>query len=166
MTIIVETGVGVSGAVSYASVAEADAFLIPRRDARWIAASNDDKEGGLILGADYLNTFYLGGSIAFNPLGLSWPWVDVDVTAFDFQRIKRANIMLASIALLGPLWGAAQTQRVVSESKTLGPLSKSVTYAEVDAPASANGYDLNFVGNLLSGLASGGGLIIGTRGRA
>lgn len=166
MALIVETGVGITGADSFASVAEADAFWAgrPSQGADWLALTTPRKEECLRDATDLISMRLTSGTAIG---GLPWPWVDVDVIAFDLSRIKRATILAADVARLGPLvGGAAQGGRVTSESKALGPLSKSVSYSDRPLPASANGRDLTFIDDMLRGITSGGGLIIGRTARA
>jgi len=169
MALTVETGLGVAGADSFASVAEADNFWggRPEAGAAWLALPVSRKE-------EYLRsaTDYVAARLSANaPLAsLAWPWADYTATAADRSRVARATILAADVARLGPLvGGAAAGGRITSQSKSLGPLSKSTTFSDREAPASANGRDLSFVDNLLgtiSGMSGGGGFVIGRRARS
>lgn len=172
MTLTVETGTGVLGADSLASVDDADAYWGARGTLGqpWIALPNTAKEAALRDASDYASMRLstngaLTGSQSFN-----WPWADFEVYPRDRMTIVKAVVIAADVARLGPLTGgAARSDRVVvSESKTLGPLSKSTTYGDHPVPSSANGRDLSFVDDLLASLgrSSGSGLVIGRSVRA
>ncbi len=167
MALVVETGAGLAMADSFASVAEADAFWSgrPTQGAAWLALPTGRKEECLRDATDYVGMKLSSRQ----PLGaLPWPWVDT-LAPIETHRplVVRATVMAADVSRLGPLVGsAAQGGRVTSESKGLGPLTKSTTYADRALPASANGRDLEFIDNLLRPLLGGGGLIIGTVARA
>lgn len=83
MALTVETGAGVSGAASYASVATIDAYWTARAhhalSATWGAASTGDKEGAAREASAYLDaTFgpYYRGRKRGEVQGLLWPRTD------------------------------------------------------------------------------------------
>lgn len=170
MALVVETGAGVIGADSLASIAEADNFWggRPSAGAAWLALTTERKEEALRDGSDYVASRLAARSPLSARQTFPWPWDGVDLLARDRATIARAAILAADVARLGPLFGgAAQGGRLLSESKTLGPLSKSATYSDRDRPSSANGRDLSHVDALLATLGGGGsGLIIGRTMRA
>lgn len=167
MALIVENGGGVANANSYASVTQADGYWSVRpAGAAWMALATGAKEAALMDATDYVASRLRGST----PLGnaLPWPWADVPVDAYTMGVVTKATILAADVARLGPLLGgAAQGGRVLSESKTLGPLSKSTTYSDLSRASSANGRDLSFIDDMLSPIGGGGGgMIIGMRARA
>jgi hypothetical protein len=170
VTLIVETGVGILNADSLASVAEADNFWSGRGAAgtTWMALTVPLKEAALRDASDYVSAGLRSGRPLSDLQSFSWPWDGVDLLARDRATVARATILAADVARLGPLTsGAARGGRVLSESKTLGPLSKATSYSDRDTGSSANGRDLSFVDSLIASLSgTGGGLIIGRTARA
>lgn len=170
MTLIVETGVGILNADSLASIAEADNFWTgrPGAGAAWLALTTPAKEEALRDASDYVASKLRSGRPLSDIQSFPWPWDGATLYARDRATIARATILTADVARLGPLTsGTAQGARVVEESKSLGPLSKSVKYANMASGSSANGRDLSFVDSMLSSISgAGGGLIIGRTARA
>lgn len=141
MAVIVETGAGRSDANSYLSVADADAYIAAYvGNASWASASTATKERALMAATQCLDAEYEGrwrGRKASSTQALSWPrvgGVDNDSYAIEWnavpENLKRACAELALRVVLGDelLGVVAQPGDVASESKSLGPLSKSVTY--------------------------------------
>lgn len=128
MTIIVEDGSGVSGANSYASVAELDAYAAYRLDLT--PYDTTKKESALVIASsDWMDgTHEFCGDQLTETQGLFFPTV---VDGFP-SNIKTATLKAALLQLQGLLLvdykSISQSGVVESESKTLGPLSKSVTY--------------------------------------
>lgn len=102
---IVETGEGVFNANSYASVAEATAYLealyTPQQLTSWSAANTARKEAGLVSATSYLNDRYYGrwvGSRKTATQSLDWPRIattDGMLIPSLPQNIKDAAIELA-----------------------------------------------------------------------
>lgn len=168
MPLIVETGSGVANADSFASVEAADSFWGGRPSGQaWLSLGTSAKEANLREATLYIAA-RLNDRDPLNPAqGLPYPWSDRP-TAWQMRVLVQATAMVADVARLGPLvGGAAQRGRVLSESKGLGPLSKSVRYSDLPAPSSANGRDLSFLDDMLRPIvgSGGGGFVIGTRAR-
>lgn len=165
MPLVVETGFGIIGAESYASVAEADAYWGQRGgNPAWAAASQEAKEGALRLASEHIDMFHLSGRPAFvDGQGLAFPFEDEPITLSTITAVKRATIKLAPIALGGPLHGDAEEPVVLQATDKLGDISESRTYAAPDRSRHmVRGQDISFLGQMLSGLR-GGGLVIGRR---
>jgi len=170
VTLVVETGYGVVGAESYASVNDADAWWAGRTGpdaAAWLAATGPQKETALREASTFIDINYMSNSSLpyVDGQGLLWPYEETDYTLAALQTLRRAVIMIAPLALETPL--IAQTPAsaaVVSESVKVGDLSESKTYAtsEATAPTVVAGRDLSFLGRMLVGFGSGG-VVIGRR---
>lgn len=165
MALVVETGYGVVDADSYATVAEADAYWGARVNADWAAAVGADKEAALRMASEYLDLNHLGGKAPLvDGQGLAWPYLDEELSLSTLQLVRRATVMVAPLALTGPLVALAPAeQQVVSFTDKIGDISESKTYAQpINAPTVVNGRDLSFLDRMLAGLR-GGGLVFGHR---
>lgn len=81
ITLIVEDGTQPTGANTYASVADADAYWADRASATWAAATDDEKAAALIQATDYLNGLsWTGRKVAIR--AMSWPRIDVEVDGY------------------------------------------------------------------------------------
>lgn len=152
MALIVEDGTMPEGANSYASVEDADVYLVPRGISDWPAPVQGSdlepdpnlpaKEAALIRASDYLNSLQWLGSRQVWDWPMAWPRVDVPLPGMahdgEFvpedsvpQAVKRACIELAALFMGGedPLAPVERGGRVASE--TVGPLS--TTYFEDSA---------------------------------
>jgi hypothetical protein len=152
MTLIVEDGSVVTGAESYISVAEADAYHEKRGNATWDAI--DDKEALLRKATDYMTGKYRlrwAGSRADSSQSLDWPRVNVPVSD-TYSRsyypsdsvpneVKQACAILALKANSTELI-ADKEQKVISVQ--VGPIS--TTYE----PSSSTAVRYSEVDNLLS----------------
>jgi hypothetical protein len=141
MAVIVETGTGRSDANSYLGVADTDAYVAAYVGSTpWAAATSAAKERALMQATQHLDIEYEGrwrGRKALSTQALSWPRVGgVDNEGFTIasngvpENLKRACAELALRVVLGDELHGVVTEPgdVASESKSLGPLSKSVTY--------------------------------------
>lgn len=166
--LLVETGYGTIGAESYATVAEAVAYWTGRPGpdaAAFLAAEEAEQEGALRGASEYLDLWHLRGmSPLVDGQGLSYPFEDRAVSLGDINLVRRATIMIAPLALAGPLVGTApSTPMVISSSSRVGDISESTTYAQpTSLPVVVAGRDLSFLVPMLSGLR-GGGIVIGHR---
>lgn len=169
MALVVETGLGSLTADSYASVATADAYWAarPGPDATaWAAAQLADKEGALRSATEYLDREHLGGRTPMiDGQGLAWPYGDdFEVTISLLRLVERATVMIAPLALSGPLLAqAAAEPLVVQRTDKVGEISESRTFARpvFDSTVVA-GRDLTFLSRMLAPLGTGG-LVIGHR---
>lgn len=128
MAIIVEDGTGLSNAQCYCDVAYLDAYLTERGLEH--GHSTAQKEAALVIAAkDWIDGFHtFTGEKLVETQALSFP---TDEYGFP-EAIKLANAKAAHLHLHNLLLVDAslisQSGIVESESKELGPLSKSVTY--------------------------------------
>ena len=130
MTIIVEDGTGVVGADSYASVSDLDTYATHRLDLTDYTTA--DKESALVIASvdwvDGQHTFR--GEPLTEGQGLHFP-TDRDglPLAVKNAAMKAALLQLQGL-LMVDLTAISTTGAVESESKSVGPLSKSVSYRE------------------------------------
>lgn len=144
MSLIVEDGTMPPGANSYASVEDADAYLVPRGVSGWPSPSDPPdpnlaaKEAALIRASDWLNTLLWKGE-RIDPLWtMAWPRAGVPLSKRDINgvmqfvphnvvpvAVQRACIELAALIFAGenPLEPVERGGRVASE--TVGPISTS-----------------------------------------
>ena len=129
MTFTVETGTGVTGANSYATVAELDDHAALFGD-ELSAYDQAQKEAALVKASIfYIDSFTFSGDKLNSEQGLKLPTTDVSLNA----DIKRAALSAAVLQLQGRLFVDPQDvgqSKVVSESSSVGSLSDSVTYSE------------------------------------
>jgi hypothetical protein len=148
MTLV--TTPGAVNADSYASLAEADAYFTARGNTVW-TGTDAAKENALRRAATYLDNAYRArwiGIRATQAQARGWPRVEgqrerfrvtltyalLDIDGFEIAvdsvpvQLKNAQIEVALLALTGEDLEPIVTPQVQSESKSVGPLSKSVTY--------------------------------------
>lgn len=95
MSLTVEDGTLVSGANSFVSLANADAYFLDRHDDAWAAATDDAKERALILASDYMTQAWRlkwRGSLVNATQALAWPRSGVPVPDFFDPFEKQVNI--------------------------------------------------------------------------
>lgn len=162
----VEDGTGVTGADAYASLATVDAFQAARGNSVWAAAADVDREIAIRRAADYLDLWHIAGAALVVGQGLAFPFEDTEYADRDLPILVKATCLLSPIALqAGDLTvRAPDTAQVLSSTDKVGDLSESRTYANnSDSVTLLGGYDVSFLGRLLSGFSSSGGLVIGER---
>lgn len=133
MAITVEDGSGVTGANSYALVAELDAYAVHRLDITGYTEAQ--KESALVIAsADWVDGQHtFAGESLTETQGLFFP---IEVYSDDEDEfpadIKTAALKAALLQLQGlllvDLTGVSVSGEVESEAKSVGPLSKSVSY--------------------------------------
>jgi hypothetical protein len=165
MALTVETGMGVVGADSYASLVSADALLSSLGNVAWAAADLADKEVALRRAALYLDTHHLSGSPSLVDQGMGYPFIEVEDVAADMRQLVRANIMLSPLALDSDLLiRSPDTAQVLSSTDKVGEISESRTYVDnSDSVVLLNGFDVSFLGSILSRFSGRSGLVIGRR---
>lgn len=140
MALIVEDGSGVVGAEAFGTTTESDVYWAARGNTDWTSQTETEKEENLRKGADYLEDKYrtrLQGYRTHEEQGLSFPRYSVyDADGFLIDsdvvptKVKQANFEAGNEARKGELEPAEDSAgRIQSESKKLGPMSKSVTYS-------------------------------------
>ena len=81
ITLIVEDGTRPTGANTYASIADANAYWADRANEAWAAATDDEKSSALIQATDYLNGLsWTGRKVAIRTM--AWPRADVEVDGY------------------------------------------------------------------------------------
>ena len=107
MALEVETGSGSATAESYASVADADAYLAARGFSLWATMSETEKEAALRRATDYMVSFYRArwaGYRVSSTQALDWPRYDVPMKDYAYSlyasdevpaAVKNACIVLA-----------------------------------------------------------------------
>lgn len=141
MALTVEDGTGLAAADSYQSLADADNYVAAHgADATWTAAADADKEEGLRLATQYLDTTYGGrwrGLRANDTQALAWPRdnaVDDDGYAIDDEsvpaRLEDACSELAVKAVGGDTLVADITNpgSIKRELRIVGPITKEDEY--------------------------------------
>jgi len=140
MALVIEDGTGKSDAESYISVADAETYLSAHGNTTWAAASTADKEVALRKGTRYLDLVYgrrWKERRTHETQALDWPRAyiqDQDDFTIDADEIpvniQRATAELGLLALTEDILPdiAAGSQRIRSESKAVGPISKSQTF--------------------------------------
>ncbi len=145
VTLVVEDGTGLNTANSYASLAEADAYIESKLGSSawgtWSTKSESDRIVALIQATQYLDAQYDGqwrGSRANETQALAWPRASVeddDGYAVDDdvvpQKLKDACCEMAYRSAAGDslLGVVTQPGSVTQESKTIGPITVAKTYA-------------------------------------
>lgn len=128
MVFIVEDGNGISGAVSYASVAELRDYASYRYDVTTKADS--ELEAALVVASvdwvDGQHTF--SGYPLTETQGLDFPIAGVGLPANIKNAAMKAALLQLQGLLMVDLASISSNGTVESESKSVGPLSKSVTY--------------------------------------
>lgn len=131
MALTVETGAGLSGAESYASVAAADAYFLARANAAWAALDTPTKEAKLRDATDYMLASYRGrwmGERMTSTQALDWPRYGVVVDCFDVPtNTVPAEVVRAccELALRASAQALQADQGVAVTSETVGPISVS-----------------------------------------
>jgi hypothetical protein len=142
-TFIPEDGTGIAGANSLCDLAFARAYFTARGLLDdWDGDDVDptDQQGWLVQGTDYLEQMWrprLMGSPATLEQGLFYPAKGVFVEIAGCWKAvegvpdaaKRAVCEYALLAKNGRLFASSQAGAVISESRTGGGISRSVTYA-------------------------------------
>lgn len=139
MSLVVEDGSIVSGAVTFISATDADAYFTARSNTAWAAASTSAKEAALVKATDYLCGLSWDGTTVDSAQPLCWPrsgMYDRDGWAISStvvpEAVKRACCELALEALSKDLNPALDRGGRVSSVSVPGAVS--VTYQE-GAPA-------------------------------
>jgi len=153
MSLTVEDGTGKTDADSYLSVADADTYNTSHSaSAAWIAAVEATKEKALRLATQYLDVRYDGRWKSYRTnetQALAWPRayaIDEDGYYWDSdqmpQRLEDATAELALRVVGGDtlLSDITKPGTIKSQSVTVGPIQKSITY--VGGYTQVKGYPL------------------------
>jgi len=140
MALIVETGDLIANANSYATVAEADAYLNARGRADWAALPSERKEQLMILAADYLNTMYVWAGEKYDlnqSMSLPTSWIDM-IPA----QVKYAQFLLAYEAKDAELATSVSGPSVKLTEKSLDGVGSTKTEYKDDAPFTGRSFPL------------------------
>lgn len=160
MALVVEDGSAVSGANSYLTEAEADAFHLDRNNTSWSAAAQAEKEAGLIAAAVYLDATYLWvGQRKGQSQGKDWPRTDArDGDGFEIassvvpQAVKDAAALLALEQLTAALLPSQERGGAIKRKlEKVDVVAEDTTYLE-SAPSHRT-YPI--IDRMLSGLITG-----------
>lgn len=163
MAIVVETGEGLPNAQAYVDAAYLDAWMAERGYVT--TATLEAKEAALVVSAKD----WIDGQHEFaNEKLTTTQALEFPRTVFGFpEDIKKANAQAAYLQLNGALLvdtGSISTSGVVeSESKSVGPLSKSVKYKSGTAQMYGRILPKQLTNLLKPYLANGGGLGVAYR---
>lgn len=133
--IITEDGTGVTGANSYVSVAQADAYFEARGVAGWLG-TDETKQAALIRASDYIDIRWSGvapGARLSETQGLAWPRCKPGMP----HQLARACFEYALIGLTtelapAPVVDASGVTTIVSKQQ-VGPLVKEFAAVGGDA---------------------------------
>ena len=155
MAFTVEDGTGVTGANAYLSVAAFDAYAADENQ-DVTSYTTAQKEGAIVVASrKYVDTYFsFGGEKLSETQGLALPTKQVALV----DDVKYAVYMAALLHLQERLFVPATvlSQKIVeSESKSLGKLSKSTTYA--GGAQYTTKYPTTTIDRLLTRYASTGG---------
>lgn len=124
MAFVVETGVGLPNANSYASVSAADDYVADRGITGWSSLSTPIKQQSLVKATDYLEATYRDawkGNRVSETQSLSWPRYNVVVDGFNYPsgvvppQVINACVEMALRAAAGDTLIADQGQKVKRE---------------------------------------------------
>lgn len=128
--LILETGDGLPDSNSYGSVAGADSHFDDRGDARWAAATSDEKRAALIRATDYIDANYVFKSVRLTATqALENPrYVIFEELAGIPPALVKATYELALIALDTKLDPVITSRDVIINEVTAGPITKKTTF--------------------------------------
>lgn len=107
MTLITETGSGVTGATSYVSLSEADSHFTALANDDWTSATDGQREQALIRSTLHIDSYLYPGTVLDWDQGLKWPRsgaYDRDGRAMTGipHALRTATLELADIFLRDP----------------------------------------------------------------
>ena len=158
-SLVVETGAGLSNANSYATVAQADAYLRARaRAAAWDALDLETKAGRLVMATGYLDAAVRwAGEIATSAQALGWPRANALDRDGRPLAVDAVPVAVRNAAIEIAQAGELTTERSRSAvSETVGPIS--VDYADGHDVAQGAGryaFALSLVSGLVRASAAG-----------
>lgn len=140
-TFTVEDGTGLAAANSYCSVAFADTYHDGQGNpSAWLSAASSTKQNALRIATEAIDLAYGNrweGMRGSSDQALDWPRTGVTDSAGEDvdddvipTRVKRATALAALMVIQGEdlMPEKIEAADISSESKTVGPITKSVTY--------------------------------------
>lgn len=125
----VESGVGLSDAESYVSLAECNAYHAKHGGAAWDAV--DDPEAALRKATQYLDSAYQWkGTPVYSSQALRWPRVGVTVDGYDLDGDKipaKLKAACCELAAKGELFADVSAQQVTEVQ--VGPIKRTLSAA-------------------------------------
>lgn len=134
ITLIVEDGTRPTGANTYASVADADAYWADRASTTWAAATDDEKAASLIQSTVYLNGLaWFGRKVA--PRKMAWPRIDVEIDGYVVGDDEiPEEVVDATCYMAGEIIGGADP--LAATDRALTKLTAGAVSMEWDAASS------------------------------
>lgn len=132
MALITEIGSGAANGESYASVAEADAYLLARGNAVWGELDLDVREAALRRACDHMQQAYRGrwkGYRAYSTQNLDWPRQNVTLPDLPTNAMVPFNTVPAEVkaAQIELAWRASQSKgESLMPDQERGVLSETV----------------------------------------
>lgn len=173
MAIIVETGAGIQGAESYATVAQIDSYWAGRttnpNSSIWAALGTSAKESSLREATSYLDATYgyqYIGKRRGHVQGLLWPRSGaLDSDGYPLPDLPNELVVAVAELSVRASSGTALAgdvdplTMIVEEKKVIGPMEKTIKYAD---PTKVGGASVAKVYGLVDGilgpiLQNGGG---------
>lgn len=137
ITLIVEDGTRPTGANTYASLADANAYWADRANDTWADATDDEKAAALIQATDYLNGLsWTGRKVAIRTM--AWPRIDVEVDGRSVGSDEIPNEVVQAccymaVEIIGGATPLAATDRPLTKL-TAGAVSMEWDAASPQAP--------------------------------
>lgn len=138
MAFVVEDGTGVAGATAYAPVAYADDYFLTRGIAAWGEFTQEQKEGFLVQGTDYIDTIWgarLKGVPVFEGQALCFPRAQTPSAYTPGPlpvNLMKANCEYALMAGSGPLNASPVVdetgQLLQKRVEEVGPIKEEYTW--------------------------------------
>ena len=136
ITLTVEDGTRPTGANTYASLADANAYWADRASATWADATDDEKAAALIQATDYLNGLsWTGRKVAMRTM--AWPRVDVTVDGYAVGSDEVPDeVVNACCYMAGEFIGGADP--LAAQDRALSSMkvgSVEMSWEQVSSPA-------------------------------
>ena len=134
ITLTVEDGTRPTGANTYASLADANAYWADRGNATWATATDDEKASALIQATDYLNGLsWTGRKVAIRTM--AWPRNDVEVDGYALGSDEiPEEVVQACCYMAGEIVGGATP--LAAQDRALTKLTAGAVSMEWDAASS------------------------------
>jgi hypothetical protein len=172
MAIVVETGAGLSNAVSYLSVADADAYHESRGNEAWADEDDATKEVALVRATFGLDQWLRGRWLGVKKTAeqsLAWPRIDkldsttgiLDEDGYELSTTALPTVLVSACAEVALI---ELTQRFVQQSVGSDNAIASESVGPISVSYRGNAPSITYyphVESLLSGIASVGGIQLG-----
>jgi hypothetical protein len=135
MSLNVETGSGANNSESYASVADADAYLAARGQTNWASVATGDKEAALRRATDYMQSTYSGswrGYRVYTTQALDWPRHLVPIKDYQTGCVAYYDPAVIPVAVKNACIELALRAAAGDLAPDLGPQEKSVKVGPIE----------------------------------